>query len=92
MRDRADIYYNKLIKRRENYYWKKRNHNNETVFMKIDFIEYRKEKNFKDEQRKRFKDEKKSYNYDKKGHFARDCQLKNKKNWQKINVLIKGFW
>ena len=57
--------------------------------MKINFIEYRKRKNLKGEQEKRFKSEKKCYNCDKKDHFARDCQLKNKENRQQINILIK---
>ena len=72
MRDRADIYHNELIKRREDYYRRKRNHDDEIIFIKIDFIEHRKEKNFKGEQRKKFKDEEKCYNFDKKDHFARD--------------------
>ena len=57
--------------------------------MKINFIEHRKGKNSKDGQKKRFKNDKKCYNCDKKSHFARDCHLKNKKNRQQINVLIK---
>ena len=50
------------------------------MFMKINFTEHRKEKNSKNEQEKKFKDDKKCYNCDKKNHFARDCQSKNKKN------------
>ena len=89
MHDKTDIHHDKLIKRRENYYRKERNHDNKIVFIKINFIEYRKEKNFKSKQEKNFKDEKKCYNRDKKGHFARNCRSKNKKNRRQINVLIK---
>ena len=46
MCDKTDIHYNKLIKRREDYYRKKRNHDDEMIFMKINFIEHRKKKNF----------------------------------------------
>ena len=49
IRNRANIHYNELIKRQKDYYRKKRNHDNEIVFIKIDSIEYRKRKNFKDE-------------------------------------------
>ena len=89
MRDKAGTYHDELIRRREDYYRKKRNHDDETVFMKINSIEHRKGKNFRNEQEKRFKDEKKCYSCDKKGHFARDCRSKNKKNRRQINVLIK---
>ena len=73
MRDRANIHYNELIRRQENYYRKKRNHDDKTVFMKINFIENRKKRNLKSEQEKRFRDDKTYYNCDKKDHFARDC-------------------
>ena len=89
MRDKTDIYHDELIRRRKDYYWKKQNHDNKIVFIKIDFIEYRKKKNLKDEQEKTFKNNKKYYNYNKKDHFARDYRSKNKKNRQQINVLIK---
>ena len=79
MRDKTNIHHDKLIRRREDYYQKKRNYDNESIFMKINFIEHRKKKNFKSEQRKKFKNEKKCYNCDKKDHFAQDCRLKNKK-------------
>ena len=49
MRYRIDIRYNELIKRREDYYRKKRNHDDKIIFIKIDFIEHRKRKNFKNE-------------------------------------------
>ena len=49
MRDKANIHHDKLIKRREDYYRRKQNHNNETVFIKINFTKYRKRKNFKNE-------------------------------------------
>ena len=88
MRNKTNIHYNELIKCREDYYRKKQNHDNEIVFMKINFIEHRKKKNFKNEQEKKFKDEKKCYNCDKKDHFARDYQSINKKNRRQINVLI----
>ena len=58
MRDKADIHHDKLIRYRKDYYWKKRNHDDEIVFMKIYFIEQRKKKNFKSEQEKKFKDKK----------------------------------
>ena len=89
MRDRANTHHDELIRRRKDYYRKKRNHDDETVFMKINFIEHRKEKNPRSEQKKRFKDEKKCYSCDKKSHFVRDCRSKNKKNRRQINVLIK---
>ena len=89
MHDRADIHHDELTKYRRDYYRKERNHDDETVFMKIDSIEHRKEKNSKDEQKKKFKDDKKSYSFNKKDHFARDYQSKNKENQQQINVLIK---
>ena len=89
MHDKTDIHHGELIKRRKDYYRKKRNHDNKIVFMKIDFIEYRKRKNLKGEQEKRFKSEKKCYSCDKKGYFVRDCRLK--KNRRQINVLIKVF-
>ena len=91
MRDKTDTYYDKLIKRREDYYRKKQNHDDGIVFMKIDFIEHRKGKNFKNEQEKKFKDDKKCYSCDKKDHFIQDCRSKNKKNRRQINVLIKVF-
>ena len=47
MRDKANIYHNKLIRRREDYYRKKRNYDNEIVFMKINSIEHCKKKNLK---------------------------------------------
>ena len=53
MRDKADIHHDELIRRRKDYYQRKRNHDNEIVFIKIDFIEPRKGKNFKNEQEKR---------------------------------------
>ena len=89
MRDRTNTHHDELIRRRGDYYRKKRNHDDETVFMKINSIEHRKEKNSRDEQEKRFKDDKKCYNCDKKDHFARDCRSKNKENRRQINVLIK---
>ena len=89
MRDKINIYYNELIKRRKDYHRKKQNHDDKIVFMKINFIEHRKKKNLRDEQRKRFKNEKKYYSCDKKDHFARDYRLKNKKNRQYITILIK---
>ena len=49
MRDKMNIYYNELIRRREYYYRKRLNHNNEILFMKINSTEYRKRKNFKNE-------------------------------------------
>ena len=89
MRNEVNIHHDELIRREEDYYWKKRNHDDKIVFIKIDFIEYRKRKSLKNEQKKRFKDEKKCYNCDKKDHFARDGRSKNKKNQQQINGLIK---
>ena len=91
MRDKTNTHHNELIKCREDYYRKKRNHNDETVLMKINSIEHRKKKNSKSEQEKKFKNEKKCYSCDKKDHFARDCRSKNKKNRRQINVLIKVF-
>ena len=91
MRDGVNTHHDKLIRRWENYYRKKQNQDNEIVFIKINFIEHRKGKNFKNEQKKKFKNKKKCYNCDKKDHFARDCRLKNKENRQQINVLIKVF-
>ena len=91
MRDKADIHHDELIRRRGDHYQKKRNHDDETVFMKINSIEHRKKKNFKNEQKKRFKNDKKCYSCDKKDHFARDCRSKNKRNRRQINVLIKVF-
>ena len=82
MRDRTNIHHDELIRRREDYYRKKQNHDDEIIFMKINSIEHRKGKNSKSEQRKKFKDDKKCYNCDKKDHFARDCQSKNKENRQ----------
>ena len=55
MRDRINIHHDELIKRREDYYRKKRNHDDKIVFMKINFTEHRKRKNSKNEQRKTFK-------------------------------------
>ena len=69
MRDRADIYHDEFSKRRRNCYQKKRNHDDETIFIKIDFIEHRKKKNSKNEQKK-IKNEKKCYKYDREDHFA----------------------
>ena len=82
MHNKTDIHYDELIKRWENYYRKKRNHDDEIVSIKINFIEHCKRKNFKSEQRKRFKNDKKCYNCDKENHFTRDCRSKNKKNRQ----------
>ena len=73
MSDKANIHYNELIRRQKDYYRRKRNHDDEIVFMKINFIEHRKKQNFNNEQEKKFKDDKKCYNYEKKSHFARDC-------------------
>ena len=89
MHDKVNIHHDELIKRREDYYQKEWNHNDEIVFMKIDFIEHRKKKNFRNEQEKRFKDKKKYYSSNKKDYFARDCRLKNKENRRQINILIK---
>ena len=89
MHDKVNTHHNELIIREEDYYRKKRNHNDKLVFMKINFIEYRKKKNSKVEQEKRFKDDKKYYNCDKKDHFARDYRSKNKKNRRQINVLTE---
>ena len=89
MRNRTNTHHDELTRRRGDYYRKKRNHDDETVSMKIDSIEHRKEKNPKGGQGKRFKNEKKCYNCDKKSHFARDCRSKNKKDRRQINVLIK---
>ena len=47
--DKVNIYHDKLIRRRKDYYQKKRNHDDEIIFMKINFIEHRKRKNFKDQ-------------------------------------------
>ena len=47
--DKINIHHDELIRRREDYYRKERNHDNEIVFMKINFIEHCKRKNFKDE-------------------------------------------
>ena len=47
MRDKADIHHDELIKRREDYYRKEQNHDDKIIFMKIDSIEHRKKKNFK---------------------------------------------
>ena len=52
MRDKTNTHHNELIKRREDYYQKKRNHDDNIVFIKINFIEHRKRKNSKGEQKK----------------------------------------
>ena len=52
MRNRINIYHDELIKRREDYYRRKLNHNNEIIFIKIDFIEHCKKKNFKNERKR----------------------------------------
>ena len=49
MRDKINIYYNELIRGREDYYRKKQNHDNKIIFIKINFIEHRKKKNSKNE-------------------------------------------
>ena len=49
MRNKADIHHDELIKRRKDYYRKKRNHNNKIVFIKINFTKHRKRRNFKSE-------------------------------------------
>ena len=52
MRDKIDIHYNELIRRREDYYRRERNHDDEIIFMKINSTEHRKGKNSKNEQKK----------------------------------------
>ena len=40
MRDKADIHHDELIRRREDYYRKKQNHDDKIMFMKIDSTEH----------------------------------------------------
>ena len=49
MRDKINIHYNELIRRREDYYRKEHNHDDKIIFMKINFIEHRKKRNSKNE-------------------------------------------
>ena len=62
MRNKINIHHDELIRRREDYYRRERNHDDEIVFMKINSTKHRKEKNSKSEQGKKFKNEKKCYN------------------------------
>lgn len=60
------------------------------MFMKLNFIERLKEKEFKGKRNKQNKQEsKKCYSCEKKRHFARDYRLINVMNRRKLNVLQK---
>ena len=47
MREKTSIHHEKSIKCRENYFKKKRYYDDDIVFIKINFIEYRKKRNSK---------------------------------------------
>ena len=49
IRDKTIIHHDELIRRWENYYRKKRNHDNKIILIKINFIEHRKKRSSKSE-------------------------------------------
>jgi len=55
--------------------------------MKLDFIQRRKEKNFRKKQNNKF--QKTSYLCDKLNHFARDFRSHNLINRQQINAMLR---
>ena len=55
IRDKTKTHHDELIRRRKDYYRRKRNHDNEIIFMKIDSIEHRKRKILRTDKRKNLK-------------------------------------